>query len=216
MRSPNAAESLFVEAGHRRPPSKDRLDPAELTRAQGAGNVRQAIVEADLRVLEPVLGRPAPVVSHRPDPRGRRRVSRHDDASLPRGHLLVGIESEDSEVPQRPRLPAGVFRADGFAGVLDHREIVAPRDLEERVHLGRASERVDHQERAGARRDRRFDPLGVDVEHDRIDVDEHGRRPLVAHGIGCRDEGERGHDHLVAFAEAQRARRRGGGRPSRS
>ena len=58
-----------------------------------------------------------------------------------------------------------------------------------------------------ARRDRRLDSLGLDVERDRIDVDEHRARPHAHHRSSCRKERVRGRDDLVARLDIQRHQR---------
>jgi hypothetical protein len=105
--------------------------------------------------------------------------------------------------------------ADGLAGVLDHRQLPAPRDLEDRAHLGGLSRVVHRQQRPGARGDGGLDLPGVDVEVVQH-VDEHRARARLHDGPRGGDEGIGGRDHLVAGSHPERLQRekeRVGSRP---
>ena len=54
----------------------------------------------------------------------------------------------------------------------------------------------------GARRDRRFDPGGIQIIGSRIRFHRHRRGPGIRHGQPGGDEGVRGHDHFVARPDA--------------
>jgi hypothetical protein len=64
----------------------------------------------------------------------------------------------------------------GLGRVLDHAQAVAPGDREDRVEIGRLAVEMHRQDRPRARRDRRLDPAGIDVEGRGIGLDRHRRR----------------------------------------
>ncbi len=93
--------------------------------------------------------------------------------------------------------------ADGARGVLDHGQAVALGQREEgsmsagrpiwwtgMIACVRARDRV-----LGGRR--------VEVVGQRVDVGEHRRRAALPDSVGGRDERQRGHDHLVAWADSR-------------
>src|SRR6202040_1725604 len=61
-------------------------------------------------------------------------------------------------------------------------------------------------------RDRRFSPLRIYVESDRININEDGVCSHIANRIGCSDEGERRHNHFVPrlYIESKHAKVEGG------
>ena len=86
-------------------------------------------------------------------------------------------------------------------------EIVAPRDRQQRRHVGREAAVVDRQDGPGAWCDRRLDELGIDAQRGRVDVDQHHVGAEVAHDLGGGRERVRGRDDLVAGADAERLER---------
>ena len=78
----------------------------------------------------------------------------------------------------------------------------------QRRNIGRIAAEVDRHDRAGTRGDPARGVLGINVEVVRAaHVAEHRLGAHVAGRAGARDERERGHDHLVAGADARRQAR---------
>ena len=106
-----------------------------------------------------------------------------------------------------PRSIAVESCADRLGAVLDQEEAALVAELAQREHLGGVAAEVHGDDRAGAGCDPVRGVLDVDVEVVPAatvvapDIAEHGLRADVAGGGGARDEGERGHDHLVARAD---------------
>jgi hypothetical protein len=65
-----------------------------------------------------------------------------------------------------------------------------PGNLHDRRHRRRTAERMHRNNRPGARRNRRLDAFGIDVERARLDIHEHRGGPLIAHRIRHRHERE--------------------------
>ena len=109
-----------------------------------------------------------------------------------------------------PMPPSGrplVVGEQALGGVLDDEQVVAARDLHDRVHVAADAGVVDGHDRLRPRGDRRLDPRLVDVQRVGPDVDEDRRRAAQRERVRRRDERERRHDHLVAGSHAAEDRR---------
>ncbi len=89
-----------------------------------------------------------------------------------------------------------------LGAVLDHRQVVAIRDLHDARHVGREAEDVDDDDGRRARRDLRLDRLGVERERVRVDVGEDGDREVLEDATDGGAPRERRGDHLVAGLHA--------------
>ena len=123
-----------------------------------------------------------------------------DDATLARGHLLVGIEREDRRRPVGADLATLTNRAECLCPILDDREPVALGDRRDRLDVAGLAEDVHRDDRLGAWRDRGLERGGIDVERDGIDVGEGDVGTGVQRAVGRRDKRERRGDHLVTRA----------------
>ena len=101
-------------------------------------------------------------------------------------------------------LAALVGGADRLACILDHGQVVALGELEDRVHVDALPEDVHGHDRARPVGDRRLELRHVHVVGAGLDVDEDRRRTDVRDRLGGREEGERRGDDLVALADAHR------------
>ena len=134
-------------------------------------------------------------------------VGGRDHPALADAQLLLGEEAERAQLADRADLASGVVdaRADRLGAVLDQHEPVLVAQLAQRRHVGGVAAEVHRDDRPRARRDAARDVLGVDVEVVRAaHVAQHRLGADVAGGAGARHERERGHDHLVARADAGR------------
>ncbi len=145
---------------------QDFADAAELNPAEGAGNVRQAVVEADVGMMKPIVG-----FLRFEDVRGigysalvaeaAKTVSMglgvgQDCPAFAGGDLLVGVKTKDREIAESADAALIKLGADGFAGVFDDDEIVACGESTKCMHVGWDSEGVDDEDGARARRDEGF------------------------------------------------------------
>ena len=62
---------------------------------------REAVVETELTVLEPVIGFIASLISQRPDLFRNDRIAGDNHSTFTGGDLLVGVESENSGISER-------------------------------------------------------------------------------------------------------------------
>ena len=184
---------------------KQLVEPVDLHRTQGGAQLVEAIVVAEAAVGEPPVEDVSPLVTEAAEECVPLRLARDDHAAFTRGHLLVGVEGEHPRVPQRAHRAMLVGGTDCFARILDHGEIVAARDLQDRVHVGWLSEDMDGEDGLHARAEcesSALQRLRVDGERIRVDVDEDGTGARVEHAIGRGDEAERRGEHEVAVADA--------------
>jgi hypothetical protein len=219
-------QPLVIPSGHLLPFGQQLLDAGQLGQAQGGAHLIHPVVVAQAGVAQPpILGIP-PLIAQGPEKGLPARPAGDDHPPLAGGHLLVGVEGEDRGVPEGARLAAFVFGPDGLAGVLDHRQTVGPSDFQQRVHVGGLAEDVNRQEGFGraepepAFPKRRGEPasgraaalaqvmdglgrlLRADVQGERVDIHKHRDRAFVEDDVGGGDEGERGGEDEIAFADA--------------
>ena len=125
------------------------VEPLELGQAERAGDVRQAVVEAEPVVVEPVHVRRAALVALAsrcaPCSAG---VAERDHAALAGGELLVGVEAEHGGMAARADR-ASRRRGRRRAPRRRPRRSAAPSALERR-QVGRVAEDVDRQQRRRA------------------------------------------------------------------
>ena len=79
--------------------------------------------------------------------------------------------------------------------------------LAKRLHVRRNAEGVNDQNGARARRNGPLHGRRIEIERDGIDLGKDRRRATLEHGVSHSYKGERGHDDLVALADAQRKQR---------
>ena len=134
-------------------------------------------------------------------------LSDHGPAVAEAAEVLRREKRIAADRPHRSGPASSVFRANRLGGVLDDRQIVPPRDVENRIHLGALAEQVHRHDRLGARRDLGRDAARVDVERHRIDIDEHRLRSHADDGARGGEERVRRRDHLVPLADVERHQR---------
>src|SRR4051794_27870943 len=93
-----AVERLRVPGGDAPAVGQHPVEPLELLDADRAGDVGQAVVEAEAVVIQPAHVGRAALVALGIDALLRRGVVADDDAALAGRHLLVRVEGEDRRV----------------------------------------------------------------------------------------------------------------------
>ncbi len=124
-----------------------------------------------------------------------------------RSQVLGGIKTEASDIAHGARAPAAIFGAVGLSGVLNDDQLVASRDIENRIHFGALPVEMHQQDGARAAGDRSFDFGGVDVACRRVDIDENRRGADVPDGGHRGVKGEWNGDYFVAGLNAGRQQR---------
>lgn len=149
------------------------------------------------------------VIAQQHHPRGETRVIGRDRARIAkRAKVLAGIETPADDIAMRADAPALVSRTMGLRGILDHAQAVTAGDVEDRVQIGRLAIEMHGQQRAGSRGNRGLDACGVDIMGGGIRLDRDGHGPHTRDRQPCRDISVRGHDHLVARPDIERAQRK--------
>ncbi|OPZ76002.1 MAG: hypothetical protein BWY77_02004 [bacterium ADurb.Bin431] len=125
-------------------------------------------------------------------------IGDHHTAVAEGAEIFAGIKTEAAIGAEGARLAALILRAVGLAGILNHRQVVAPGDGHHLVHAAAVAVEMDRDDRPRARADLFLDEIGIDAEGEGIDVDQHRRGP----GEGDRREGRNGGvgdgDHFIA------------------
>jgi len=79
------------------------------------------------------------------------------------GHVLCGVEAEDSSITYRSDLSAVAFGAVGLAGVLYHLQSIVLGDLHDRLHIARKAVEVDWDDGLRPLRHRLSDEIWIHV-----------------------------------------------------
>src|SRR5207247_6534333 len=130
-------------------------------------------------------------------------LRQNQGTALGRGDVLVGMKAEGDEVAERAQGAYAPARAERLGGVFDDPEGFPAGDRIQAVAIDRQPGEIDGDQRAGRRRERRFDLLQVDVPGARIDIDEHRARADLEHDIGGGDPGKGRGNYLVPGADAR-------------
>src|SRR5580704_4720810 len=149
---------------------------------------REAVVETELTVLEPVIGFIASLISQRPDLFRNDRIAGDNHSTFTGGDLLVGVESKNSGISQSADFAALKLSSNCFARVFNEQQTMTPRNGEKRIHVRWIPEGVNGHDGSSLVRDRRFSPLWIQVESDRININKDGICAHVTNRIGYSDE----------------------------
>ena len=129
-------EALPVDVGDVGTTDVPRVEPGELDREDRRLELVEAAVEAalgvDVALRRAVVAQAAQAVGQ------GGVVGRHGAAVSERAEVLARVEAPRAGVSEAAHRPAAVAGAVGLGGVLQHAQVVAPGDLQDRVHLGRA------------------------------------------------------------------------------
>src|SRR4051794_34674526 len=104
------------------------------------------------------------VVPQRPHFRVECRAGRCDHPALTGRDGLSGMEAEAASIAESAAMPIAIPRAEAAGGILDHPQAVAPRDIDDRVHVGAETEQVNRDDPHCSSRDLRLDLAWVDIE----------------------------------------------------
>ena len=140
------------------------IEPLELSQAHRRRHLVHPVVEPDPRVGQPVAVFGAALVDEASQLDRDRVVVGRDQPALGGGQLLVGIEAVHGGVPVGADVSAANRRADGFAGILDHRQPVLLGNHVDRLDVARIAKDVDRHDRPGARCDGGLDRGRIEVQ----------------------------------------------------
>jgi hypothetical protein len=131
-------------------------------------------------------------------------VGGHQPAVAGTPQVLGGEETETADASQNTRPASLVLGPNGLTGVFDNRQPRPGGDAAEWFHLGTLAEKVDRHDRPGAGTDFLFDRPGIDVEADRVDVDEDGAGTDPGDAAAGGEEGERTGDDFITPSNIER------------
>jgi hypothetical protein len=163
--------------------------------------------DAGLERVEPEVAADEVVVVLRvhavsPEERHRAReagvVGGHEPAVPEGAEVLAGEERKAPDVSDRAHRAVVMAGADGLGRVLDDGHAACAGCSQDRIHLCALPEEVDGDDRLRARRHRRSDRRGIDVERHGVDVHEHRPSPEPRHAARRGEERVGGGHHLVS------------------
>jgi hypothetical protein len=197
------AEAVEVVARQRGAVGGQRFQVLHLAQADGRHDVAHIVFAAediDVDAVHAAAGHALQAVFL-----GQARffqVVQHQAAAFAGGDVLVGLEAERDEVAEGTDALAIPGGAEGLGRIFDHAQLVFVGDGVQAVHVDRQAGQVDRDDGAGARGDRRFQFVQVDVAGDRVDVGEHRGGADFDDDVGGGRPGNRGGDHFVARPDA--------------
>ena len=112
--------------------------------------------------------------------------------------IFGGIEADATDRPQRACPAAFPFGADGLRGVLDHSRLGWLGKTIKRIHVGALAEKMHRNNRLSGRCHQAADGNRIDVEGYGIDVGKDRFGAQARGGASRGEEGEAGHNDLVA------------------
>ena len=136
-----------------------------------------------------------------------RPVIAQQDAPLAARQRLRRLQAERREVPERAHAPALVEGARRLRAVFDQAQVVAPRDVEEAVQVGRSAEQVYDDDRLRPLGDPLLDRPRIEREGLLFDVGEDRDRRALEHAAQGRPPREGRDDHLVPRLHARTVHR---------
>ena len=129
------------------------------------------------------------------------RVLADERPALERVEHLGGVEAQHREVAVVQDAAVAHLDAEGVRGVVDDLQVVGVGDLLDAAHVARMPVAVHGEDGRRLRRDGRRDPVGVQVQGVRVDVDEDRPDPVPDQAVRGRDEGVRRRDDVTRDAE---------------
>ncbi len=143
------------------------------------------------------------VVAQGVDALGKVRGIRGYHAPLAGSDHFARMKRETAEFGKAPDGLALIGGTDRTRSVFDDRKIVPLGHLQNRLHFSREAEKMNRDNRAGARRHRGGQGFRIEVICGRIDVAEDGTSTGVLGTVRAGDPGERGHQHFITAAYPQ-------------
>ena len=142
------------------------------------------------------------------------RVVGVDRTSLAHGHLVGGIETGCSDIPDGTGLVGlaveGVLSSEGVAVVLDEPEVVLVAELLDLGEVEGVAEGVRHEDELGLVAQGSLHLGDVDVAGAGLDIHEDGHRSVLEDGCHAGGEGRRDADDLIAALDLPVSQKRGG------
>ncbi len=137
---------LFIPIRHPCPACKQHIQPFHLGQTQRRAHLVQAVVVAQVGVLQPGVTGRAALVAQGAHEICRLLVIGDDHPALAGGDLLVRVEGKHTVIPQGTGRAAFVGTAQSFAGILDHRQVVLFGDGVDPVIIRRLAEHIHRQD----------------------------------------------------------------------
>ena len=131
-------------------------------------------------------------------------VGRERSAFAIGAEILRRIKTERRSVAQTPSAPAPITRTMGLAGIFEHAETMAGRDLEDRIHIGHTAVKMNGNDGLRLACDGTLDEFRVEIRRSRVNIHENGTRAAIRDGFGRGEKRIRRCDDFVAVLDPKR------------
>ena len=137
-------------------------------------------------------------IAHQAQPVGQIGVGGRDRAAVAvAAQIFARIKAKRGRMAERSGGPAVIRRSMRLAGVFDDQQIMGRRDVVNPIHVRASPVEMHRQDRSGARRNGRFDFVGIDQPIFAANIDQHGPSAGKAHAQRRGDERKRRHNHFI-------------------
>jgi len=116
------------------------------------------------------------------------------------------VEALSGQAAERPKKLSFVASEQSVRVVFHHRDVSAPRNFHDRVHLTSHACVVDRHSGASPLGDEALELALIEIESVWADVDENRLRSSQCESVGAGHKGERRDDHLVSGLEVEKER----------
>src|SRR6266849_8452237 len=173
-------------------------------------NISHVVFEAGLRhfvVLVSSIAKARPrvcahsVKSQDPSLVGEGLLVGAQHTPLDGAHVLGHVETETTCSTEGPHLATSVPAFDCVGGIFQQKQVVALRNVDQRIHLTRSSGEMNGKDRAGTRGNRGLHCWGIQVHRLKRNVCENRHGSRVKDCIRSGRKRERAGDHLVSLAD---------------
>jgi hypothetical protein len=130
-----------------------------------------------------------------------------DEPTLSCRDERVGAERERASIADRPERASADARSKRMRRILDHEEVMAMRQREQRIERSRPPAQVHGDDRTRAGCEHAFHRVGVEPERHGLDVGQDRRGAREPDRVRRRRERDVGHDDLVAGPQPKRGQR---------
>ena len=202
-------EFLIIPVPDLPPPLLDLFELPQLCIQDGGDDLRRQKGGADidplvLTDLSPLERHPVgSLLPYDLGPPDEAFVIDRQASALSRHDVLGLMVRESAEMTDTAQRFAAMERVDGVGGVFDHKEVMAPGQLHDAVHVAGYARVMHQRDRPRARGDQLLQLFRIDVGVQRAAVGKDDPGAPQHKSIGRRDKGKGGDDHLVAGADTR-------------
>ena len=194
-----ASQLPQILSGERAATRIEGVEPRQLHQADARGDVGQVVLAARNPYVKFAIGGAVDAVKAvAACLTYLLRLVEDQRSAFDRGHILVGMETEDDHVADAADALAAPPCPHGVRGILDNAHAVASGARVQRFHVHRVSGEVHRHDRTGSQSECSLELVEIDVPGLELDVDEYRPGTDPQDHVGGRCKRHRGNDDFMA------------------